>query len=205
MTLNEMRDEAYATSKSKGWYEKGRRDIPTLLCLIHSEVSEALEAWRETGDEGIADESKRAARHGYGGDKPEGVAAELADVVIRIGDMAGAYEIDLDLAMVYALTGETERRRGKLFYTTKKFDLAGLLNFIHADISKAHETFCTFGEEKNPYGPANRPSEFAKKVGVVLAEVYDLCSAYDIDLNAAVKAKMAFNKTRSHRHGGKKV
>lgn len=102
MDLNEMRDEAYATSKSKGWYEQGRRDIPTLLCLIHSEVSEALEAWRETGDEGIADEMKRIEirfKSELYNVKPEGVAAELADVVIRIGDLCGAYGIDLDAAV----------------------------------------------------------------------------------------------------------
>lgn len=103
MNLNEMRDEAYATSKSKGWYERGRRDIPTLLCLVHSEVSEALEAWRISGDEGISADAKKAASEKQlaiaNGFKPEGVAAELADVIIRIGDLCGAYGIDLDAAV----------------------------------------------------------------------------------------------------------
>lgn len=105
--LNAMRDEAYATSRSKGWYEQGRRDIPTLLCLIHSEVSEALEAWRETGDYGIPDEEDKVKAHYIAAQlesdvppqKPEGVAAELADVIIRIGDLCGAYGIDLDAAV----------------------------------------------------------------------------------------------------------
>jgi NTP pyrophosphatase (non-canonical NTP hydrolase) len=115
MNLNEMRDEAYATSKSKGWYEQGRRDIPTLLCLIHSEVSEALEAWRETGDDGIKviEEAVADGLHERGaayaldggpGSKPEGVAAELADVIIRIGDLCGAYGIDLDAAVKAKMT-----------------------------------------------------------------------------------------------------
>jgi NTP pyrophosphatase (non-canonical NTP hydrolase) len=88
VTLNEMATAAMAQSVKSGFHERPR-EVPELLCLIHSEVSEALEAWRIRGLD---------AWLGTGG-KPEGVASELADVIIRIGDMAARYEIDLDAAV----------------------------------------------------------------------------------------------------------
>ena len=56
-----------------------RRTFGDACALIHTEVSEAYEAWRIDGD--------MAGWVGHGG-KPEGPAAELADVVIRCFDTA---------------------------------------------------------------------------------------------------------------------
>jgi NTP pyrophosphatase (non-canonical NTP hydrolase) len=63
--------------------------VPERLCLIHSEVSEALEAYRD-GDNDL--------RFTEGG-KPEGIPSELADIVIRVADMAAYLGIDLDAAI----------------------------------------------------------------------------------------------------------
>jgi len=95
LTLNAMRDQAYATAVEKGWWEEGQQEtrIPVLLCLIHSEVSEALEAWRELPP-GNLDHIVYGAHP-----KPEGFAIELADIIIRIGDLCGAYNIDLESAV----------------------------------------------------------------------------------------------------------
>lgn len=75
-----------------GWYtdlESGEpleRNIPEMLCLIHSEISEALEAYRK--------DLKDAHLDGF-----DGIDVELADAVIRIFDLAGYLGIDIGHAM----------------------------------------------------------------------------------------------------------
>lgn len=80
--LNALRDEAHETAKSKGWHEKGDslERLPELLVMVHAETSEAVEAYRR-------DLGKDA------------IAAELSDVVIRVLDICGLYDIDLAAAV----------------------------------------------------------------------------------------------------------
>lgn len=73
--FNLMQNAVHQTAKEKGWWE-GERNDGELLALVHSEVSEALEALRH----GNAPDDKVPSF--------SGVEAELADVVIRIMDMA---------------------------------------------------------------------------------------------------------------------
>jgi len=83
---------AHATAREKGWHDPEHpRTIPELLCLVHSEVSEALEAYRDP-DREICVEYEVDG-------KPEGVPSELADVVIRVADVAGLLGIDLEGAI----------------------------------------------------------------------------------------------------------
>jgi NTP pyrophosphatase (non-canonical NTP hydrolase) len=110
--LNAMRDEAHDCSKSKGWWDADMPfNVSEKLALIHSEVSEALEDYRVTGL------SEKLAEHiyeqrlptlpttkefvGENGklNKPIGFASELADIIIRVGDLAGKLGIDLGRAV----------------------------------------------------------------------------------------------------------
>lgn len=78
----------------KGWHEH-ERAVPEYIALCHSELSEALEAYREL-PEGA---DITAITFGENG-KPEGVGVELADAIIRIIDMAAALGIDIASAIL---------------------------------------------------------------------------------------------------------
>ena len=77
---------AYHDSQAAGWHD-GPVDVPRSLCLIHSEISEALEGHRK----GLMDTHLPW--------RPM-IEVELADAVIRIADLAAALDLDLAGAVI---------------------------------------------------------------------------------------------------------
>lgn len=90
-SINAWVSEVHSNSRLKGWYDKPIEPAE-LLCLIHSEVSEVLEEIRKGYP-------LHKIYRRIPDDKPEGVPVELADVVLRVMDMAGYYGINLEKAM----------------------------------------------------------------------------------------------------------
>ena len=86
MTIRELQQAAHALAVTKGWYDTERAPLE-LLCLVHSELSEACECFRNNTP-------GTYTSHG----KPEGFAIELADAVIRIADMCEYLGVDLQAA-----------------------------------------------------------------------------------------------------------
>lgn len=77
--------EAYANSEKKGFWQNA--NIGEKLMLIVSEVSEAMEAYRDPN----LDPRKNYVIDG----KPEGLGIELADAMIRIVDLANYLGLDM--------------------------------------------------------------------------------------------------------------
>ena len=101
-------------------------DFGTAIALIHSELSEALEEMRAgnevrpgtpapmicySGGGYVATEPTKYCK------KPEGVAIELVDAVIRIADLCGHMGIDLESAIALKMKYNEGRpfKHGKLF------------------------------------------------------------------------------------------
>jgi NTP pyrophosphatase (non-canonical NTP hydrolase) len=85
--FNELAEFCTKEANAKGWSKT--RSFGEIIALIHSEATEALEEWRD----------HRAENQLYFREsKPEGIPAELADILIRVLHCAGIYDIDLNTA-----------------------------------------------------------------------------------------------------------
>lgn len=106
MTIRELVSRAHENAARHGFWDKPP-ELGTSIALIHSELSEALEEHRK-GD-GFLSYVKDG--------KPEGIAAELADAVIRIADLCGALGIDLEEAIAEKMKYNEGRpyRHGKRY------------------------------------------------------------------------------------------
>ena len=100
MHIREMAIAAFNNSEQKGFHRGAEnQNIPTKLALIHAEVSEALEDHRDGKIETTFDDNG----------KPHGFAQELADIVIRVGDLAEMLDIDLEKEIVMKLKYNSTR------------------------------------------------------------------------------------------------
>ncbi|REK69320.1 hypothetical protein [Paenibacillus paeoniae] len=100
-SINELVKEAHSNAVAKGWWEEDR-SFGELIALMHSELSEALEDYRDGKPidrnwyekNGVRDNIQHASDW-----KPCGVPSELADVLIRVFDACGRHGIDLEAAI----------------------------------------------------------------------------------------------------------
>ena len=99
--IQAAQDLCYDLAKHAGWHDNidytDVREVATKLCLVHSEVSEALEGVRK----GKMDDHLP--------DRPA-IEVELADAAIRIFDLAGALGFDIGSAIVRKLAYNATRK-----------------------------------------------------------------------------------------------
>lgn len=105
--LNLFAADCHAASRRGGWYTDPatgkalERNVPEMLCLIHSEISEAMEGYRK----GLMDDKLPHRKM---------TEVELADAAIRIGDLATYLGLDLGGAVVEKMAFNASREDHKL-------------------------------------------------------------------------------------------
>lgn len=93
LTFNEAISESQRIAVEHGWWDGGERPVGDQFTNFYGEVAEAWEEYRKYGMD-------PAYFLYYVEGKPEGMAVELADVLIRIFDTCAHYNIPLEQALV---------------------------------------------------------------------------------------------------------
>ena len=110
-SVNKLTDFCYNQSKNAGWHDN-QREIGTMLMLVVSEIAEAMEGDRKD----LMDDHLPHRKM---------IEVELADAVIRIGDLAGKLNLDLggaiDEKLEYNLNRADHKKENRLQDGGKKY------------------------------------------------------------------------------------
>lgn len=194
LTIAAMTAEIRENNIAKGWRSAaggpGDNTLGDYIALLHTEVAEAVEAYR---DHRLADGTKpvcgRAANGEepcpeHGPSKPEGVGSELADVLIRLLDTADVFgfevaDQDFELGDVADLLAVfTDGRLPELI------TFADHMAWLHRRVDQV------WTDQR--IAPA-----------WALRALLTVARKYGIDLDAEYARKIAYNRSRPIRHGGR--
>ncbi len=207
MTLNAWSKKIHENAVAHGWWEN-ERTFAEVVALFHSELSEALEEFRakrpmlyfpckqnnavcdeyvefENEEERAEYSCVNAFKSGepceYINEKPEGIAVELVDCVIRILDFLGHENINVD-----EVIASDPPRTDEL----KDVKLPEAVADLHYIISHSYEYGggCT---ERNKY------------LCVAVEYIRKWLELHGESMEKIMLIKHEYNRTREYRHGGK--
>jgi len=75
---------------------------------------------------------------------------------------------------------------------------------LTTEVAEAYEAYRV--RSMDPYtDPNGKPDDVKSELADILIRLLDTCQRYNVDLELEYERKMAYNKTRPYRHGGKLV
>lgn len=214
MDLNEFAQVVHALAVEKGFYDQAPTDAE-IIAAIHSEVSEAFEEWR-SGDLMVYHkcmiygmmpcESNKDCNRSRSecfnsipnryDPKPYGIAVELIDVVLRILDVAAAWDLKLqdDYWVPYDPDITANCLRAVADEIVERYTLPELACELHRmTVELRHRREVEADDEI-----------LAADMSFMVGMVYTWLRIRDIDPEALLREKHAYNQTRPYRHGGKR-
>lgn len=188
LTLAEMTAEIRAVNIEKGWRPAGggpgANTWGDYIALLHSEISEALEAYR---DHRLNDSTLLRVAGGAVMPKPEGVGSEFADILIRLVDMMDVFGKPLPGTTIAEIVGEWPAASVEILLVGEGF--GGWMAWLHHWADKLW---------------MEPVSGMRWVVGQqVLAALGITAQHFGIDLEAEYVRKIAYNRTRAFQHGGR--
>lgn len=200
MELNKFATEVHQNAVEHGWWEE-ERTFGEIIALCHSELSEALEEFRAgrpmVWQHCTAADGKPCISEGCGdwedgicelnalGEKPEGIAVEMADCIIRILDYMGKKKADVDRLVAEAET---------LDDMSDANNVGDLIADLHLTLSIAYLR----GKEGG-----NGCYFSLILMAACIVEIRHWAEKNGVDMDEILRLKHEYNKGRPYRHGGK--
>lgn len=183
LNLASFAKEVHENAVAHGWWDE-ERGFDTLISLIHSEWSEALEASRN----GEAMVWYKDDPNG-GMQKPEGFAVEMIDGCIRILDMLEHMQFPMkDISVKRSVLGVRP--------TVDKMTETQLIAACHLMTANAY----------NEFSKANTASDI-QGINLLINCMFNVMrwlKSHDLDYEKLILEKHTYNKLRPYKHGGKK-
>lgn len=209
MTMNKFTKEVHENAVAHGWWEE-ERSFPEVVSLCHSELSEALEEFRagrgmlwyactEGSPEHPCDpkdvyDCQMAGKEtscAYRSDKPEGIAVELADCIIRILDWFSKEEFNTDALLKEADVAILCDVPCRVYSAS----LGDYISRWHLLLSLAYSCWCR----------ASGTYAAALRMALCICEILEWAEENGVDMEMVLDIKHEYNKGRSYRHGGKRL
>lgn len=186
-TLIDMQERVFECNEANGWFDD-ERTFDDDVALLHSEVSEMFEAYRDYGYEDATvteryvgiDALTKTDPVPVENPKPEGFGSEAADVLVRILDTHHRRNLRLGWDTI-------EDIRTPHGYFTPA-------SSVGTHIDNLHMLITLF-----------RQAQGKTSLGGLLSYLKTWCDSLGVDLEAEFERKLAFNATRGHKHGGKRL
>lgn len=201
MKMNKFAAEVHQNAVEHGWWDE-ERSFGEIIALCHSELSEALEEYRakrpmvyfvvemddSKGGTYLAIREDIISEEDFAGEKPEGIAVELADCIIRILDWYGKEGLDTDALLLEA---------GIITMCDLPTPVYGsfgdFIALLHNLLSMAYACWCN----------ASGISASALRLAKCIREIMAWAKENGVDMEHILDMKHEYNKGRPYRHGGK--